>query len=835
MRGNAPIATLLLTTSVLAVSHAAPAWSQVTAEAGSNTDIIVTARRVEERLQDVPISISVLSQDTLARNNISNPKDIAALTPGLQVNNRFGSDATNFSIRGFTQEQRTTATVGVYFADVVAPRGSGSSFGGEGSAPGTLFDLENIQVLKGPQGTLQGRNATGGAVLIVPKKPTGDFEGYLEGSLGDYDLIGLQGVVNLPVAETVRLRLGFDHMQRDGFLRNIGNFGDGRFGNKGMGNVHYYGLRASLVIDVTPDIENYTIGYYSKSKSNGVLPTMIRCFPGASAGGVPFGDLACDQLARENQFDPWTVSNRFPDHHSTTEQWQVVNTTTWQAADSLTVKNIIAYAEFRGSQFLDVFGNYFVQPGVPAGTETRPGQVTGFAFSASNPYTDLVNAQSTFVEEFRLNGHAFDERLIWQGGVYAEISKPLGFSGTQSSTISGCDDIAVRDCEQIPGFSIGRPQLQLGATKFTGYAVYGQASYNITDQLKFTAGLRYTWDKVTARYRGVNFNVATPAVFGCTNVIGTGISLGTNFPVAGNEDDLFSVCEERLRKSSSAPTWTVGLDYKPIEDILLYAKWSRGYRQGGLALFGPDTTQAFDEEKVDAYEVGAKTSWRGAVPGSFNIAAYYNDFTDQQLLLGVLDLLPNPPGVPPGNPNAAVVNAGKSRLYGFEAELNVEPFEGFRFHAAYAYLNTKIQEFIPPTFPPSSPYDTAVSPVLGGVIPNSQPHKVILAADYTLPLPEVIGEVSFGGTFVYTAAYQAVNDATPGTGFGRVPSTSVLNLNVNWEAIGGMPVDASFFITNVTNEVVFLNANDSSNRGFITSLLGEPRMWGVRLKYRFGN
>lgn len=152
----------LLAASMFGAFGATSASAQSSEEERSNTnDIIVTAQRVEQRLQDVPISITVLSSETLANNNITNAKDIATYTPGLVTNNRYGSDNTTWTIRGFTQEQRTTATVGTYFADVVAPRGSGATQGGDGAGPGALFDLQNVQVLKGPQGTLFGRNSTG--------------------------------------------------------------------------------------------------------------------------------------------------------------------------------------------------------------------------------------------------------------------------------------------------------------------------------------------------------------------------------------------------------------------------------------------------------------------------------------------------------------------------------------------------------------------------------------------------------------------------------------------------------------------------------------------------
>ena len=164
----------LFAATAMSLAYGAPAMAQnaQATDEGMGNDIVVTARRTEEKLQDVPISITVLSEKALANNNITSAKDIATYTPGVSTNNRFGSDNTTWTIRGFTQEQRSTATVGTYFADVVAPRGSGATQGGDGAGPGNLFDLSNVQILKGPQGTLQGRNSTGGAVLLVPKKPT---------------------------------------------------------------------------------------------------------------------------------------------------------------------------------------------------------------------------------------------------------------------------------------------------------------------------------------------------------------------------------------------------------------------------------------------------------------------------------------------------------------------------------------------------------------------------------------------------------------------------------------------------------------------------------------
>jgi iron complex outermembrane receptor protein len=206
-------------------AYAAEAPEDETAAGGAN-DIIVSARRIEERLQDVPISVAVVSQEQLTKSNITSSDDLARIVPGLNVEQRYTSETNAFAIRGFNQALRTTSSVGTYFGEVVAPRGGAGAFpGGDGAGPGSLFDLQSVQVLKGPQGTLFGRNTTGGAVLLIPKKPTDQLEGYVQGSYGNFNMFGIQGVLNLPISEGVRLRLGVDRQTRDGTLNNVSGIG----------------------------------------------------------------------------------------------------------------------------------------------------------------------------------------------------------------------------------------------------------------------------------------------------------------------------------------------------------------------------------------------------------------------------------------------------------------------------------------------------------------------------------------------------------------------------------------------------------------------------------
>src|SRR6266702_6885852 len=163
--------SVILGAAAMTLALIAPALAQEALD-----EVIVPARRMDERLQDVPISIIVLNQQEIQNRNIVNATDLSAYVPSLSTNTNFGSENSSFAIRGFVQDIGTAPSVGVYFADVVAPRGASNGIPiGDGAGPGSFFDLQNVQVLNGPQGTLFGRNTTGGAVLLVPQKPTSEF------------------------------------------------------------------------------------------------------------------------------------------------------------------------------------------------------------------------------------------------------------------------------------------------------------------------------------------------------------------------------------------------------------------------------------------------------------------------------------------------------------------------------------------------------------------------------------------------------------------------------------------------------------------------------------
>ncbi|MFT3966217.1 MAG: TonB-dependent receptor [Sphingobium sp.] len=833
----------------------AGAWQPAYAQDGDN-DIIVTARRVEERLQDVPISITAFSQQQLANRNIVSAGDIAQYTPSLTSNSRYGPEKTSFSIRGFNQDNGTAPSVGVYFADVPALRSIGGTTTGNGAGPGSFFDLANVQVLKGPQGTLFGRNTSGGAVLLVPQKPTGKFEGYVEGSVGNYDLRRVQAVVNIPVMDTLRVRLGVDRQTRDGFMKNRSGLGPTNFND-----IDYWAGRLSIVADLTPNLENYFIATYSKSHTNSALPTIFECdrrtANSSNSAANELTKLACAQVDRSRASDFYSGENGLTNPYQKIEQWQVINNTTWRASDNLTIKNIVSYGEFREALRGTVYGENLVVTSGP-----NAGQAATSSFSNPRPGSNNA-ALSTFTEEFQLQGTAFGDRLTWQAGAYFESASPLGFSGALSAAQGAVclnDDVlqcsAFRPSAAATGTTA--PTVSSSANKyfFQDYGLYSQGTFKLNSHFSVTAGVRYTWDYYQAASRYVLYTgtptAASPTGFlptgTCRNTLAFGAvdSSGNTAPRAEEQ------CETYVRGHSSAPTWLIDLDYKPTDDILVYAKYARGYRQGQLKTDGYGK-EAFDPERIEAYEVGLKTSWHGAVRGTFNVAAFYNDLSNQQISAAATF---RAAGLVPAS---IIVNAGKSEIKGVEVDGSLSPFQGFTVDFGYAYLDTKIKSIA--MIAPDATYSlyTPNGANLGLPLTYTPKNKYTITGTYVLPLPSSAGKVSIGATFTHTDSYQATyqtngciladpNSATgKGTGacaartalgydIGKVAGFDLLNLNLNWNSVAGGPIDLAVFATNVTNQKYYTATfGGYTNFGFEGASVGEPRMYGVRLKYRFGS
>lgn len=833
-----------------ALCSSVPAMAQ-SAGADGSPDIIVTARRTEERLQDVPISITVLSNEQISKRNIVSGSDLATYTPSLSANSRFGAETASFAIRGFVQENFTSPSVATYFADVTGPRTQGGTAAGNGAGPGQFFDLQNVQVLKGPQGTLFGRNTTGGAVLLVPQRPTDSFEGYIEGSIGDYDMRRVTAVVNIPVAERLKVRFGVDRQKRDGFLKNRSGIGPDAFND-----VDYWSFRASILAELTPDIENYTIVRYVTSDTNGTYGRIVGAnapgcrdgidpnqfpFPNAAVSATPatLAPLACSGFlarAEANDYGYWDTESGHPDPLLESTHWSIINTTSWNVSDTMTLKNIASIQQFRQRAAMNIGSDNYA---IPA-TNPNPSFV-GLPFTWVGLYPDRnfdnVN-QYTYTEELQLQGRTSDGSLNYVLGAYYEQSDPgskfqgsnspiiVTFPGATGYVVPYCTDISTYQCTPITSFglpfvpppanaSLPGALIQNSLTRywFKNIGFFGQATYNITDQFSVTGGIRYTIDKVKGEggtrsvwITGPNTSFATCAAY------------PTRLANSGED------CITQIKQKSEKPTWLIDVDWKPTPDLLVYAKYARGYRQGNVNASNTIPV-AWGPEKVDAYEVGAKASFRGEASGYFNFAAFYNDFSDQQLSANLI-----PDGsVPNASPSQAIVNAGKSRIQGFEIDSAVN-WSVLGLNVGYTYLDTKLKSYSPPVFVGYFPPTTGSQ--VGGPLPLSPEHKVTATPSITLPVDESIGKITFSATYTYTSKQTAQADSP----YGILPSYDLWNLNLNWNSIGGSGVDLGGFITNLTNEKypVFVGGSWNST-GAESLIVGQPRMYGVRLKVSFGN
>lgn len=766
-------------------------------------EVIVTARRREERLQDVPVSMTVFNDAAIRDQNIFSASDIATYTPSLHANPRFGSENTTFAIRGFSQELRTTSSVGVYFAEVIAPRGANTQQSGDGAGPGDFFDLDNVQVLKGPQGTLFGRNTTGGAVLLTPKKPTDEFEGYVEGSLGNYDMRRLQGVVNVPISDALRIRLGVDTQERDGYLRNVSDIGP-----KDFADVDYTAFRGSVVWDITDNLENYTILKYSESENNGYPSSVFVCNPGVGVGGLCQADLAGRQARGAHGFHD--ISNPVLNPSSEIEHFQVINTTTWNISDSLTLKNILSYSEYETSTRNATYGTDWHFPirdaqGNIVGTQPLIFQMSGQQDGRPSADNEVI------VEELQLQGTHFDDRLTWQAGIYYEKTKPGGDYGAQSPAQISCLQETISSpnpadwrCNNL--MTAGAVTTAPGKITYENKAVYFQGSYAFTDQWSATLGLRYTVDETKGWTR--------EDVYYFPNV-----PTGGYYPYID-----FTSEERRPTAKSEEPTWLLGVDYKPSDDTLIYAKYSRGYRQGSVNLASIAEWNTHEPEQVDTYEIGLKTEFYGRVPGNLNVSLFYNDFQDQQVQFGYFTTT--------GVGTTSIINAGSSTIWGLEVDSTLQLTENVTLSASYAYLDTNVDEIIyPQVIPDSIARLGGATAAEGEPLSYSPKNKLVLSLNYRLPIDEALGDLSAGVTYVYTDKRQAVTKET--SIYATLPSYELVNANLNWNHFMGSNFDLSLFATNITNEEYITYMTGNWNSGLESGQVSQPRMYGARIRYNF--
>jgi iron complex outermembrane receptor protein len=556
---------LLGTVSLLAIalpqtSFAQPADQPAASNSGLE-EIVVTARRKDEKLQTVPIAISALNTEQVQQRNITNIESLGSAIPSLSSYQE-SRDEEGIIMRGQSgtgvSAQGQEPAITTYFAQVPFPDG-------DGVGVGRYFDLDNIQVLKGPQGTLFGRNSTGGAILFEPKRPNNNFEGYAQIQLGNYNDHEFEAALNIPiVTDKVLLRVAGTFAERDGFTYNAMTKQD-------LDNRDYWAGRAGLTLRPTDDIENYLLIDSLYSHTNGTSEIIRALSPGFfSAFGPTFPALVLGIQAQQQKLGIREEQSDIYGLDKTISQG-ITDIFRWDIADGLTFKNIAAYREYRQLQRWDLDGTPLplIEYNTPGGWSNRVSQYT---------------------EEAQIQGKALNDRLDWTVGGLLLFSHPGGeaaFNELQFFT---------------PIFQTIHPTER-------SQSVYGQGTYDFSDWipgLKFTAGYRYTWD-----YRGLDSYKTSGGACGFTDF---------NFN---------PVCNISVQTRSGDPSWNLGVDYQITPDTLLYVSGRQGYRSGGVNTQAFNAGQLiFKPEKVKSVEVGVKSEWDlEGMHARTNLALYNTDFT----------------------------------------------------------------------------------------------------------------------------------------------------------------------------------------------------------------
>jgi iron complex outermembrane receptor protein len=658
---------------------------------GGLEEIVVTAQRREQRLQEVPIAVTALSGNVLQANRIENISDLTGVVPGLYTrNNAGGLSAPAFTLRGVQSSSQSASQdreVSVYLDGVYLGSGRGAIF--------DLPDTERIEVLRGPQGTLFGRNSTAGAVSIVTRNPRGEFGFRQDFTIGNYNQLRTRTSVDLPAIGPFSAYVTYVHDERDGDVRNLGagttfdrtgpatglgvSRSPKRLGGKNFENI-FAALRFAPSSDFTMTYKfDQTRGYSSSEvrtttalNTNSPIGNLLaQVLAAQPAGGGRYGPVFLNPGDRRpdaynnayTQYGPLFVQG-----HSLTTQWQV--------SDNLVLKNITGYRKSRVYGLATVVGL--------SGLEFTPGALqayvpiaTGGALSAQGiTPQNTPNFGQIFAATAPLVAQGLAQSLgqyfaAYEGNNYGRESQfstelqAIYTSPFMDLTVGGLYYHANEIASGVPGMAANyafQPLptlLPLGGVvedraKVNSYAGYAQADFHLTDKLDLQLGGRVTHDRKD------------------TSLTQGGVLTGTR-----TNGTITGTTAIRGIFKTTKPTYSIGLNYKLSPDTLIYVKHATGFLSGGAV-----GDVIFNPELASSYEAGLKTDLfdrRLRVNGAI-WRATYKHFQSAQA------------GITIGRPEigALAVDAGTIKAYGAELEVTAQPIEGVTLGGQVGYTHTKL-------------------------------------------------------------------------------------------------------------------------------------------------
>lgn len=553
-------ATCLTAPTIAAAQQTAPVSSDLN-QVSAVDDVVVTARRREERLQEVPLAVTALSAEVLEEKGVRDANDLGQVAPGLSVQNTTANrNNITYSIRGQGQAfGQNSPGVVPYFAEV-------PSFGD------AIFDLQGIQVLKGPQGTLFGRNTTGGAILFAPKAPTEDFTGYVLGRVGNYNRQDVEFGVGGPLlGEKLLFRVAGQVLRRDGYTDNVTN-------GRQLDNEHRQAWRATLTARPFEGFEN-TLLYQDVNVNEAGSGLLLSVITPTYSNEPIYAQLQSALAAQRARGIRAVATNYEPDFMKLDSQgW--INTTTWVFNDHLTFKNIYSSRRFTAGQSYDLDGSPVTVLHVtnPIGRKSRS---TSEEFQVQFNVASFEGVVGYFTEDTRTPlVYGFDTfqfvripGLLPDGGVIQAVNIAQGSSGSD--------------------------------------AIYGQVDWSLGDKLTLTGGVRRTTDE---RSSGPS---ETFVLFS---------------PLQPYPTDLDAAAGAKLHASFEATTWNLAANYQFNRNLNAYATVRKGFKSGGFngTAINP-ADQFFQPEEVTDYEIGVKgLSVLGGWQVRYAVDVFYDDYTNIQ-------------------------------------------------------------------------------------------------------------------------------------------------------------------------------------------------------------
>lgn len=771
-------------------------------------DIVVTARRVSENVQRVPIAITAFSGAELASQNVRTLPEAATLTPGLQ----FAPAQTNtaavlIQMRGQVQ-QDTLATidpsVGTYVDGVYWARAYGLT--------ASLVDVANFQALKGPQGTLFGRNTTGGAILINTNDPSfvDGLSGSLSGTYGRFNQQSLTGILNVPVVdEKVAARFVYSGNRRDGFVREVNS------GTK-IGNLNDYTIRGKLLVQPTESfrvllsadkyhtdtlIDPGRLAYFSPN-GNASFEAGLESLGAANclanrAACVGAGNAI---LAQETTYG----NSRFSTSLTATPRG-TLNAETYTATATLDT----SFGEIKA------IGGRRKTVSVLTGSDNDGSKVRILDGSGTEKY-GIRNSQAMqqWSGELTVTGKALNDRLDFALGGF--LFHEYGNDDTPSSTFLELSKLGTGGRRAITT-SFGRID-----TKSVGF--FGQTTFHATDKLSITTGLRWSRDK-----RSLSSGNGTYLIDPTGTSIQTFICA---FPVQG--------CPFFRSARFSGWAYTASLDYQATNDLLVYLKTAKGFRSGGLALRGigavPASLRPFAPEIVYSYEGGLKGEFFDRRLRT-NLAVYYTHTKGAQRNTTVTST------TQANTVSTVTSNAGVVDVYGGELEVTAILGGGFQLNATAAYTKPKYISFIDfngfdrsnEPFQLTPRWTATVSPQWSGDVGSN---KLSLRADFAYQSSQFNYPQGFykDSTGVFRDAVNGqVTSAADVAGYNKATTDVkhvLVNANATLTVLDGN-LDLTLWGKNLTNLNDYVNSLTIPGVQLGRVMLREPRTYGMTATVRF--